>query len=107
LGQFSRLTISRKLYDLARREMDQLARESGGRNFEVETLSEASAAFTLVANELGTQYSLGYYPTNKLRDGRFRQIRVELRSVNDGSVRAREGYFVSNQRTAVSAISNP
>jgi VWFA-related protein len=107
LGQFSRLTISRKLYGLARREMDELARASGGRNFDVASLSEASAAFTQVANEIGTQYSLGYYPTNKLRDGHFRQIRVELRNVNDASVRAREGYYLSNQRTAVSAISNP
>ena len=107
LGQFSRLTISRKLYGLARHEMDELARASGGRNFEVASLSEASAAFTQVANEIGTQYSLGYYPTNKLRDGHFRQIRVELRNVNDASVRAREGYYLSNQRTAVSAISNP
>jgi VWFA-related protein len=107
LGQFSRLTISRKLYSLARREMDELARASGGRNFDVASLSEASAAFTQVANEIGTQYCLGYYPTNKLRDGHFRQIRVELRNVNDASVRAREGYYVSNQRTALSAISNP
>lgn len=107
LGQFSRLTISRKLYSLARREMDELARASGGRNFDVASLDEASAAFTQVANEIGTQYSLGYYPTNKLRDGHFRQIRVELRHVNDASVRAREGYYVSNQRTALSAISQP
>jgi Ca-activated chloride channel family protein len=87
--------------------MDELAHASGGRNFDVASLSEASAAFTQVANEIGTQYSLGYYPTNKLRDGHFRQIRVELRDVNDASVRAREGYYVSNQRTAVSSISNP
>jgi VWFA-related protein len=107
LGQFSRLTISRKLYSLARREMDELAHASGGRNFDVASLSEASAAFIQVANEIGTQYSLGYYPTNKLRDGHFRQIRVELRDVNDASVRAREGYYVSTQPTAVSSISNP
>jgi Ca-activated chloride channel homolog len=107
LGQFSRLTISRRLYSLARREMDDLARASGGRNFDAANLSEASAAFAQVANEIGTQYSLGYYPTNKLRDGHFRQIRVELRNVNDASIRAREGYYVLNQRTAVNAIPNP
>ena len=107
LGQFSRLIISRKLYSLARREVDELARASGGRNFDVANLSEASAAFTQVANEIGTQYALGYYPTNKLRDGHFRQIRVELRNVNGASVRAREGYYVPTQQTALSAISNP
>jgi hypothetical protein len=42
---------------------------------------------------VGTQYSLGYYPSIKTRDGRFRQIKVEMRGVKDASVRAREGYF--------------
>jgi hypothetical protein len=42
---------------------------------------------------VGTQYSLGYYHSNKTRDGRFRQIKVEMRGVKDASVRAREGYF--------------
>ncbi len=54
-------------------------------------------AFAEVANEIGTQYSLGYYPSNKTRDGRFRQIKVEVRGVKDASVRAREGYFAPKQ----------
>ncbi len=93
LGQFERMDISRQLYNLARREMDQLARSSGGRNFEAANLQQARAAFAEVANEIGTQYSLGYYPSDKTRDGRFRQIKVELRGVKDMSVRARAGYY--------------
>jgi Ca-activated chloride channel family protein len=57
-------------------------------------LQDARAAFARVATEIGTQYSLGYYPTNKARDGKFRAIRVELQGTKDKSqVRAREGYF--------------
>jgi len=97
LGQFERMDISRQLYNLARREMDQLARTSGGRNFEAVTLQQASAAFAQVANEIGTQYSLGYYPTDKTRDGRYRQIKVELRGVKDANVRARDGYYAPKQ----------
>jgi VWFA-related protein len=97
LGQFERMDISRQLYNLARREMDQLARTSGGRNFEAATLQQASAAFAQVANEIGTQYSLGYYPADKTRDGRYRQIKVELRGVKDATVRAREGYYAPKQ----------
>ncbi|HEX3085910.1 MAG TPA: VWA domain-containing protein [Pyrinomonadaceae bacterium] len=97
LGQFERMDISRQLYNLARREMDQLARTSGGRNFEAATLQQASAAFAQVANEIGTQYSLGYYPSDKARDGRYRQIKVELRGVRDASVRARDGYYAPKQ----------
>jgi VWFA-related protein len=97
LGQFERMDISRQLYNLARREMDQLARASGGRNFEAADLQQARAAFAEVASEIGTQYSLGYYPSDKTRDGRFRQIKVELRGVKDMSVRARDGYYAPKQ----------
>jgi VWFA-related protein len=95
MGQFERMEISRSLYDLARREMNDLARASGGKTFPVVDLSDARAAFAQVAHEIGTQYSLGYYPTNKTRDGHFRSIRVEVRGVTgDGAqVRAREGYY--------------
>ncbi|HEV8619206.1 MAG TPA: VWA domain-containing protein [Candidatus Udaeobacter sp.] len=97
LGQFERMDISRRLYNLARQEMNELARGSGGKNFAAATLADARAAFAQVANEIGTQYSLGYYPSNKTRDGRFRQIKVEMRGVKDAHVRAREGYYASKQ----------
>ena len=97
MGQFERMDISRQLYNLARREMNEMARASGGKNFAAASLGEARAAFAQVANEIGTQYSLGYYPSNKTRDGRFRQIKVELRGVKDATVRAREGYYAPKQ----------
>jgi len=100
LGQNRRLDISQKLYELARREMEDMARFSGGHNFVVADVSAARAAFAQVANDLGTQYSLAYYPSNKTHDGRFRQVRVELRNVMYASVRAREGYFCRNDNSA-------
>jgi VWFA-related protein len=93
MGPFERMQISRQLYNLARGEMNDLSQASGGRNFVAATLQDARAAFAQVANEIGTQYSLGYYPTNKNRDGKFRTIRVEVRGVKEKTqVRAREGY---------------
>src|SRR5688572_8782367 len=97
LGQFERMDISRRLYNLARIEMNELARGTGGRNFSAATLRDARAAFAQVANEIGTQYSLGYYPSNKTRDGQFRKISVEVRGVKDAQVRAREGYYAPKQ----------
>ncbi len=94
MGPFERMQISRDLYNLARQEMNELARASGGRNFAAADLRDARAAFAQVAEEIGTQYSLGYYPTNKTRDGRFRAIKVEVKGVTGGAqVRAREGYY--------------
>ena len=97
MGQFERMDISRQLYNLARKEMSEMARASGGKGFVADNLQQARAAFAEVANEIGTQYSLGYYPANKTRDGRFRQIKVEMRDVKDANVRAREGYYAPKQ----------
>jgi VWFA-related protein len=94
MGTFERMQISRDLYNLARREMNELARASGGKTFVAADLRDARAAFAQVAQEIGTQYSLGYYPANRTRDGRYRAIRVEVRGVAGGAqVRAREGYY--------------
>ena len=94
MGSFERMQVSRDLYNLARREMNELAKASGGKNFLAASLADARAAFALVATEIGTQYSLGYYPTNKARDGKFRTIKVEVQGVPDKvQVRAREGYY--------------
>jgi Ca-activated chloride channel family protein len=94
MGPFERMQISRSLYDLARREMNEMARASGGKTFPTNDLRDARTAFAQVAAEIGTQYSLGYYPTNKTHDGRFRSIKVEIRGTTQGTqVRAREGYY--------------
>lgn len=93
LGDFERLAISKSLYELADAEMQTLANASGGRVFPVADLSEARAAFQKVAQDIGTKYSLGYYPSNDKRDGTYRKIKIELRGIPAGAtVRAREGY---------------
>lgn len=93
LGQLERMQISRSLYNLARREMNDLARASGGKTFVAADLRDARQAFAQVAAEIGMQYSLGYYPADKTRDGRFRPIRVEVRNLPGAQVRAREGRY--------------
>lgn len=93
LGDFERLAISKKLYELADAEMEQLAKASSGRVFPIGDLSEARAAFKKVADEIGTKYSLGYYSTNEERDGTYRRIKVEVKGLPPGvQIRAREGY---------------
>lgn len=93
LGDFERLAVSKKLYELADNEMNSLAKMSGGKVFPAADLGEARTAFKRVANEIGTKYSLGYYSSNEKRDGAYRKIKVELKGLPAGSqIRAREGY---------------
>src|SRR4030095_7851630 len=94
MGPFERMSISRELYNLARREMNDLARVSGGRSFQAATLADARAAFARVAADIGTLYSLGYYPSNKARDGKFRSIKLEVKGLKDkATIRHRDGYY--------------
>jgi VWFA-related protein len=98
MGPFERMSISRDLYNLARKEMNDLARVSGGRSFVAGTLADARAAFARVAADIGTLYSLGYYPTNKSRDGKFRTIKLEVKGVKEkAQIRARDGYYAPKQ----------
>jgi len=98
MGQFERMSISRGLYNLARHEMDDLARVSGGRSFVASDLAAARAAFARVAADIGTLYSLGYYPTNKARDGKFRSIQLQVKGLKDkAEIRGRDGYYAPKQ----------
>jgi len=93
LGDFERLDISKRLYELADAEMQHLAKISGGKIFPVADISDARTAFAKVAQEIGTKYSLGYYSSNEKRDGTYRKIKIELKGIPAGAtVRAREGY---------------
>ncbi len=93
LGDFERLAISRRLYEVADNEMNDLAKTSGGRVFPVGDLSEARNAFKRVAEEIGTKYTLAYSPSNDKKDGTYRKIKVEVKGLPAGTqVRSREGY---------------
>ena len=98
MGPFERMSISRSLYNLARTEMNDLSKSSGGRSLVAASLADARAAFARIAADIGTLYSLGYYPTNKARDGKFRAIHLEIKGVRDKTqVRSRDGYIAPKQ----------
>lgn len=90
-----------RMLDLAYSKADQylakLAEKSGGRLLRADTLVSLPEAFSQIAAELRTQYMLGYYPINKERDGRYRNISVK--TVRKGVViRSRPGYLATNSR---------
>ncbi|HEY7914455.1 MAG TPA: VWA domain-containing protein [Blastocatellia bacterium] len=84
--------MNRGLYELARRDMRQTAERTGGRVYPVRSLSDLSGVYKQIADDLRTQYSIGYYPANAERDGRWREIRVEVLP-KGATVRARSGYW--------------
>lgn len=74
-------------------EMKKLASETGGRVIEVGNKQEKlKQAFEQIAQELRSQYNIGYTPIDSKLDGSFRK--VEIRAKNkDLKIQARKGYY--------------
>ena len=85
-------SINEGLYKVARRELRLLSERTGGRVFPVKSLEDLSGVYKQVGDELRSQYTIGYYPSNRVHDGRWRIIRVETRA-SGVNVRARSGYW--------------
>jgi VWFA-related protein len=70
----------------------KMADETGGREVEIRNEKNLEGAFSVIAEELRSQYVVGYYPTNEKRDGSFRKIKVEV-ARSDTKILARKGYY--------------
>ncbi len=70
----------------------KLAEDTGGRMISVRSEKNIEEAFDQISEELRSQYTLGYYPTNNAKDGKFRKIKVETNN-SELKVLARKGYY--------------
>jgi Ca-activated chloride channel family protein len=88
-----------KEYAIGSTYLHLLAEKTGGRLYNADTLSDVPRAFGAITEELGRQYSLGYYPKGQAQPGEKRDIKVRTNSPNL-VVRARESYVTnaSNSR---------
>jgi VWFA-related protein len=84
--------IQQETFDLAHDQMRELAETGGGAFYEVKELQDLAGAYDRVVADLGTLYTLSYNPTNKVRDGSWRVIRVNVNRSNSVA-RAKRGYF--------------
>jgi VWFA-related protein len=70
----------------------RLTDDTGGRMIIVRSERNLEQAFDQISEELRSQYTIGYTPTNKRHDGSYRKIRVEMKN-KDYSVLTRRGYY--------------
>jgi Ca-activated chloride channel family protein len=80
--------------------MKALAQETGARSFFPAAISELSGVYGSIAQELASQYALGYTPKNPRRDGAFRRLTVRIADHPGAAPRTRAGYIAPRQRTA-------
>ena len=75
---------------------DKMTKATGGRVIRVSNGRDLDKAFTELAQELRSQYVVGYYPTDSARDGSFRKIKVETKP-EKYHVLTRAGYYAPTQ----------
>jgi Ca-activated chloride channel family protein len=101
IGLESELVIGgRRIRTRPDRGLKRLAEDTGGGYFELDKTADLGATFTRVAQELHSQYVLGFSPA--VLDGKVH--RLETRVTKPGlSVRARKSYLAAPDRSSAAA----
>ncbi|MGC1618241.1 MAG: VWA domain-containing protein [Candidatus Acidiferrum sp.] len=76
--------------------LSEITEMTGGRVFSVERLEDLPDIATKISMELRNQYVLGYRPSNKAHDARWRKIKIKLRAPRGMpplNVYAKTGYY--------------
>jgi VWFA-related protein len=73
-------------------ELRKMSDETGGRVFKVDRKHSLDDVFKELQDEMRSQYSIAYTPTNEVKDGGYRRLEVRLSS-KDLKAQARKGYY--------------
>jgi Ca-activated chloride channel homolog len=76
--------------------LSEITEMTGGRVFAVERLEELPDIATKIGMELRNQYVLGYRPSNKAHDARWRKVKIKLRAprgLPPLTVYSKTGYY--------------
>jgi VWFA-related protein len=72
--------------------MRQLAQETGGRSFFPAKIEDLNGVYAQIADELASQYTLGYTSKNPRNDGAFRRVVVQVAWAS-ATPRTKRGYY--------------
>jgi VWFA-related protein len=75
--------------------LKKMSEETGGRMMKVDNKNTLQNIFDQINQELRSQYSIGYTPTNPSSNGGFRHIDIKV-AQKDLKVQARKGYYAAN-----------
>jgi Ca-activated chloride channel family protein len=78
--------------------MQSIADATGGTAFVPDSDKDLEAVFRQVAAELRGQYLLQYYANAEAPPGQFRQIKVNVPTHPDVRIRARQGYYLRQDK---------
>jgi len=90
----SPLDTQPEAFDAGHDRMKEMAEAGGGIFYEVEKLTDLAGSYEQVVADLGTVYSLAYRPSNKMRDGKWRAIKITINKAN-AVARGKRGYYAN------------
>jgi len=73
--------------------MVQMAKLTGAWPEFLEQPGQADEIYTRILSDIDRRYVLGYYPTNRTRDGKRRKVAVEVRGHPEYLVWGQKSYF--------------
>jgi VWFA-related protein len=72
--------------------MKRMAEETGGRLFRVDRRNSLEQIYSQIAEEMRTQYVIGFTSSNPNKDGTFRRVEIKPKDRNI-RIQARKGYY--------------
>jgi VWFA-related protein len=73
-------------------ELRKMSDETGGHVYKVDRKHTLDDVFKELQDEMRSQYSIGYTPTNDVKDGSYRKVEIRLAN-KDQKAQARKGYY--------------
>ncbi|MGE3277387.1 MAG: VWA domain-containing protein [Vicinamibacterales bacterium] len=92
IGLQPKETASARGFREAEFVLRQLSQETGGRSFFPDDAAALKDIYAQIADELSSQYSLGYTSKNPRRDGAWRRLVVQIDRPN-ATARTKRGYY--------------
>jgi Ca-activated chloride channel family protein len=91
--EYKRHRTPRSAFAIAREQLGLLAVASGTRLYRAAKLKDLEDVYQQVIGDVGRIYSIGYRPSNGLRDGKWRSVSVQVNDRQDVTARTKPGYY--------------
>ena len=88
-----RFHVPRAAYAQAREQLGLIAVACGTPLYRAARLNDLDEVYAEVVRDLSTVYSIGYRPTNRTLDGKWRSVQVQLTNRSDLFARTKRGYY--------------
>ena len=85
--------VPRAAYAMAREQLGQIAMSCGTTMYRANKLEDLDQVYGQVIRDLSTVYSIGYRPSNKNLDGKWRAVEIQLPQRPDLFARTKRGYY--------------